>query len=105
MQTNVLRVIATRVIPLIVASGAVTGALAWLQDAVGLDLPTEVLAAAVFAVLAGITAIAFAYVKNHAGAAKLGAVLLELMKLKEEGEQARREYERLHDGGQKRIAS
>lgn len=85
LQTNVLRLIAVRVIPLIMASGVVTGGLAWLQDAVGIDLDPAVLTAYVVATMAGVVAVAFAYVKNHGGAAYIGAALLELAKVQEAG--------------------
>lgn len=107
MQTNVLRLIALRVVPLLVGSTVVTGVLAWVQDALGLDLPTEVVTALAFTMIAGVVAVAFTYVRNHAGAAKLGAVVLELLKVKAEGEKAALELEKqrqIGTGGPKRIA-
>lgn len=85
LQVNVLRLIVTKVAPLIVGSGVVVSALAWLQDAIGVDLPTSVVAAFVVTVMAGVVATAFAYVKNHDGAAKLGTALLHLLELRERG--------------------
>lgn len=85
LQTNVLRIVALRVIPLVMASGVVTGGLAWLQDAVGINLDPAVLAAFVLSTMAGVVAVAFAYVKNHGGAAYIGAALLELAKVQEAG--------------------
>lgn len=80
LQVNVLKLLVTRVIPLVLASGLVTGALAWLQDTVGVDLPPSVLATICFTAMAGVVGAATAYVKNHAGAAHLATAVLELRK-------------------------
>jgi hypothetical protein len=88
LQVNVLKLIATRVVPLIMASGIVTGALAYLQDIIGVDLPVEVVSAFVVTVMAGVIATAFAYVKNHGGAVLLGKTLLELEMLYRAGQEA-----------------
>jgi hypothetical protein len=85
LQTNVLRLVATKVVPLIMASGLVTGAIAWLQDAVGIDLPAAAVATFIGSVMAGVVVVAFAYVKNHGGAAYLGRTLLELKTLQARG--------------------
>lgn len=86
LQVNVLKLIALRVVPLVMASGVAVGALAWLQDAAGLNLDPLVVTGFVVSVMSGVVGIAFAYVKNHGGAAALGGVLLELLKLKEIGQ-------------------
>lgn len=86
LQVNVLKLIALRVVPLVMASGVVVGTLAWVQDVVGLDLDPLVVTGFVVSVMSGVVGIAFAYVKNHGGAAGLGGVLLELLKLKEIGQ-------------------
>jgi len=85
LQVNVLKLIALRVVPLVMASGVAVGALAWLQDVAGLNLDPLVVTGFVVSVMSGVVGIAFAYVKNHGGAAALGGVLLELLKLKEIG--------------------
>lgn len=89
LQTNVLRLIATKVLPLLAGFGALNAVLAWLQDEVGLNLPPEVVVAWLGTVMAGAVAAAFAYVRNHGGAAVLGRVLLELEQLGDAGEAAR----------------
>lgn len=86
LQTNVLRLIVTRVIPLVVGSGVVTLVLAWLQDALGLDVDPAVVTGFVVTVMGGVVATAFAYVRNHAGATHLGEALLRLTELRSLGE-------------------
>jgi hypothetical protein len=93
LQTNVLRLLVTRVVPLMLGSGLVTGAGAWAQDALGVDLPTEVVASIVLPVVVGVVVILFAYVRNHSGATKLGTAVLELQRLRELGQQQLREIE------------
>jgi hypothetical protein len=83
LQTNVLKLIFTRVIPAIMASGVMLAVLAWLQDAIGLDLDPAIVATWVGVVMAGVITTLFAYVRNHGGAAHIGATLLELLKLRE----------------------
>jgi hypothetical protein len=91
MQTSVLRVIVTRVVPLVMGSSIVTAVLAWLQNAVGLNLPTPVVTAWVVTVMGGVIATAFAYVKNHgAGAAIVGKAALELETIYEAGREVER---------------
>lgn len=105
LQTNVLRVVALRVVPLVMASGVVTGALAWLQDVVGVDLPSTVVAAFVLSTMAGVVATAFAYVKNHGGAVILGTALLQLQKVQAEGQKVGgfKFLERPGEGGGRRA--
>lgn len=80
LQTSVLRLIVTRLIPLILGTGIVTAVLAWLQDAVGLNLPPAAVATFMGTVMAGAVGVAFTYVRNHGqGAAALTATLLNLM--------------------------
>lgn len=95
LQTNVLRLLVTRVVPLVLGSGLVTGAAAWAQDAIGMDLPTEVVASVALPMLVGVVAIAFAYVRGHAGAAKLGEAVLKLQEVRELGQQQLREQKLL----------
>lgn len=91
LQTNVLRLLVTRVVPLVLGSGLVTGAAAWAQDAVGMDLPTEVVASVALPMLVGVVAVAFAYIRGHAGAAKLGEAVLKLAEIRELGQQQLRD--------------
>jgi hypothetical protein len=86
LQTNVLRIVAVKVLPLLAGFGALNAVLAWLQAEVGLDLPPEVVATWVGTTMAGAIASAFAYVKNHGGATVLGKVLLELEELRNVGD-------------------
>lgn len=82
LQVNVLKLIALRVVPLIVTSGVVTASLAWSQKAIGMNLPPAVVASFVLSVMSGVVLTAFAYVRNHAGAAHLGKAVLELLSLR-----------------------
>lgn len=86
LQTNVLKIVVVKIIPLIMASGVVVGVLAWAQNALGLDLDPAVVTAFVVTTMSGVIAAAFAYVKNHGGAAHVGGILLELVKLRELGQ-------------------
>lgn len=87
MQSSALKVIGTKLIPMIVASGAVATVLAWLQDVVGIDLNPAAVTGLIGTVVAGVVVMAFAYVRNHGrGAAQLGTALVELEKLKAAGE-------------------
>lgn len=92
LRVNVLKQITTRVVPLVVTSGVVVGGLAWLQDEIGVDLPTGVVASVTFTVMATIALAVLAYIHNHAGAAKLGAVLLELQRYRAEVDKAKRDF-------------
>lgn len=98
LQVNVLKLLATRVIPLVIASGVVTGGLAWLEEKIGVNLPPATLATICFTMLAGVVATATAYVKNHSGAAKLGAALLELKKVQSAGVKATEGWDALPSG-------
>jgi hypothetical protein len=86
LQVNVLKLIALRVVPLIVTSGVVTASLAWSQRAIGMNLPPAVVASFVLSVMSGVVLTAFAYVRNHAGATQLGKAVLELLSLRIEME-------------------
>jgi hypothetical protein len=86
VQTNVLRLVALRVVPLIVGTGTFNAVLIWAQAEIGLGLDPAEVAAWIGTTMAGVVATAFAYVRNHGqGAALLGRALLELEKLRQAG--------------------
>lgn len=88
VQTNVLRLVATKVVPLILSAGALNVALAWLQAELGLGLDPAEVATFIGSTMAGVVAVAFGYVRNHGqGAAIVGRALLEVEKLKQIGAQ------------------
>ena len=83
LQTNVLKLIVTRLVPLIVGSATVALLLAWLQDTIGLDVDPAVVTGFVVTVVGGIVAVVFSYVRNHGnGAAAVGTALIEMEKMK-----------------------
>jgi len=86
LQTNVLQLIITRIVPLIMASGVVLAGLAWLQDEIGIDLDPAAVATFIGTTMAAVVAAVFAYVRNHGGAAQMGSVLLQILELKKQGE-------------------
>lgn len=88
MQSSAIKVMSTKLLPLILGSGAAAAALAWVQDAIGIDLNGNAVAALVGTIVVGAIVMAFAYVRNHGrGAAQLGVALVELEKLKSAGQQ------------------
>jgi len=88
MQSSAIKVIGAKLLPMIVASGALASGLAWVQDAIGIDLQPAAVASLIGTIVIGAVVMAFAYVRNHGrGASQLGTALLELEKLKVAGEQ------------------
>lgn len=86
MQSSAIKVMSTKLLPLILGSGVAATALAWLQDTVGIDLNRNAVAALVGSIVIGAIVMAFAYIRNHGrGAAQLGVALVELEKLREAG--------------------
>lgn len=84
LQVNVLKLIALRVVPLVITSGVVTASLAWAQQALGMDLPPAVVASFVLSVMSGVVLVSFQYIRNHAGATHLGKAVLDLLSLRTE---------------------
>lgn len=83
VQASVLRLIATRGLPLLLGWGVFNGVLAKLQDVIGLNLPKEAVAGYLVTMLAGGVAVLFAWVLNHGrGAAR---VLTELLGIYQQG--------------------
>lgn len=77
LQTNVLKLIGLRLVPLLAGWTVLQVGLAWLQDAIGLDLPPAVVASWVGTAIAGLVAVMFAYIRNHGqGVALVTAELL-----------------------------
>jgi hypothetical protein len=88
MQSSAIKVIGAKLLPLILGSGALATGLAWLQDAIGIDLSPAAVTGLIGTIIAGAVVMAFAYVRNHGrGAAQLGTALVELQKLREAGQQ------------------
>jgi hypothetical protein len=88
MQSSAIKVMSTKLLPLILGSGVAASALAWLQDEVGINLNPTAVAALVGSIVVGAIVMAFAYVRNHGrGASALGVALVELEKLREAGRQ------------------
>lgn len=88
MQSSAIKAIGAKLLPMILASGALATALAWFQDVIGIDLNPAAVTGLIGTVVAGAVVMAFAYVRNHGrGAAQLGTALVELEKLKTAGEQ------------------
>lgn len=86
LQTNVQKIILGRLVPLIVGTSAVTIGLAWLQDAIGIDLNPADVTAFIATTILGVSSLAFQYVRNHGhGQAHLGGILLELEKIQQAG--------------------
>jgi hypothetical protein len=80
LETNVVKLIATKLVPLVVTSGVVVSTLAWLQKELGLNLPSEVVAVAVGTAMFAVAGMAFEYIRNHGrGAAQVTVKALEVV--------------------------
>lgn len=77
VETNVLKLIATRGLPLLLGWGVFNGVLAWLQDVIGLNLPKEAVAGYLITMLSGGVVALGAWVLNHGrGASRVLAALI-----------------------------
>lgn len=86
METSVVNVITTKLVPQLIAWGGLTLLLAKVQDWIGLDLNPVEVATFIGIVLAGVAGQGIAYVRNHGqGAAILGREMLKVQNIAQEG--------------------
>lgn len=90
LQTDVLKIIITRLIPLIVGTSAVSVILVWLQDKLGIDLTPAEIVAFLSTIAVPLTGMIFAYIKNHIGATGLAQTALMAAHEQKMGQQQER---------------
>lgn len=81
-EQSVIRLLVTRGLPLLLSWGVFNGGLAWLQGAIGLNLPKSVVAGWVISMLAGGVVALGAFVLNHGrGAAAVLSTIIAASKV------------------------
>jgi hypothetical protein len=85
IHSTFARTVALKIIPLLLPTIGIV--LAWLQDAIGLDIDPTVVATVLGSALIGAAGIVLQWVRNHGrGATQLSEALLHLQAMRAEGE-------------------